>query len=171
MLNSSSPPLEVVPRYVPHPVVPTMTDEEYYRVVYGELEWHSRVGDPLEGRTWGVSARLMVWDKQEGWPDSFFIEVRGPITSHGVTPDESMSDSTHPHHIQVGPLTHRQKMRLALRLSQRNGRFTLRVSKWAPEGHFQTGYLVSGGSLALLLDSTFRQFGLTPPLQGWHISF
>ena len=77
MLDSSSPPLEGVPRYVPHPTTPTMSDEEYYRVIYGELEWRSRMGDPLEGRTWGVSARLMAWEKQEGWPDSYFIEVRG----------------------------------------------------------------------------------------------
>ena len=62
---------------MPHPMTPTMTDEEYYRVIYGELEWRSRMGDPLEGRTWGVSARLMAWEKQEGWPDSYFIEVRG----------------------------------------------------------------------------------------------
>ena len=148
-----------------------MSDQEYYRVVSEELERRSRAGDPLEGRAWGVSARLMVWEKQEGWPDSYFIEVQGPITAQGVTPDASMSDSTYPHHIQVGPLTRRQKIRLAHLLSKRNGRFTLRVSKWAPGGHFQTGYLVSGGSMAVLLDSVSRQFGLTPPLQEWHISF
>ena len=148
-----------------------MTDAEYYSVIYRELEWRSRVGDPLEGTTWGVNARLMEWDRQVGWPPSYFIEIRGSLLSHAVTPDAIMSDSTYPYHIQLGRLTRRQRRRLFRLLGQRGGRFTLRVTKWAQGRHYQTGYLVTGGSLSLLLDSAFRQYFLSPPLQESQISF
>ena len=82
-----------------------------------------------------------------------------------------MSDSSYPYHIQVGYLMRRQQRRLWHLLAQRNGRWTIRVSKWAQGSHFQTGYRVSRGSIAGLLDAAFREFALTPPLQEFHISF
>ena len=48
-----------IPQYSPTPVVPTMGDAEYWAYVYGECEYRSRHGDPLEERTWGISAKLM----------------------------------------------------------------------------------------------------------------
>ena len=82
-----------------------------------------------------------------------------------------MADSTYPYHIQLGRLTRRQRRRLFRLLGQGSGRFTLRVSKWARGGFYQAGYLVTGGSLSLLLESAFRELSLPPPLQEFHISF
>ena len=70
MPNSPVLPPSIIPQYIPHPVTPTMGDSEYYSVIYRELEYRSRNGDPLEGPTWGVTAKLMQWDQQEGWPPS-----------------------------------------------------------------------------------------------------
>ena len=61
MLNPLVPLPGVIPQYVPHPITPTMYDAEYYSVIYPELEWRSRQGDPLEGVSWGVTATLMEW--------------------------------------------------------------------------------------------------------------
>ena len=135
-------------------------------MIYRELEYRSRHGDPLEGQTWGVTARLMQWDQQDGWPPSYYIDIKGPILNHAVTPDASMSDDTYPYHIQMGFLTRRQRKRVAQCLALRGGRFTLRVQKWARGGSFQTGYVVTGGSLSLLLDALFEEFSLIPPTPG-----
>ena len=101
----------------------------------------------------------------------FFVEIPGSITRYGITPNESMKDSTYPHHVQLGFLTKRQRKRLQRLLRQRKGRWTLRVSKWAQGSFSQTGYLATGGSLTLLLQAAFKEFSLEPPLQEFHISF
>ena len=99
------------------------------------------------------------------------MEIRGSITRYGITPNESMKDSTYPHHVQLGFLTKRQRKRLQGLLRQRKGRWTLRVTKWARGSFSQTGYLATGGSLTLLLQAACKEFSLEPPLQEFHISF
>ena len=81
-----------------------------------------------------------------------------------------MSDASYPDHIQMGSLTRRQRRGIARLLDLRGGRFTLRVQKWARDGFYQTGYLVTGGFLSVLLGSVAQGFSLTPPLQEYHIS-
>ena len=88
-----------VPMYVPHPVTPTMSDSEYYDVIYKELEWRHTHGDPLEGVAWGVSASLMEWDRTPGWNRSYFVNTMGPPLVHTVTPEAAMADSSYPWHI------------------------------------------------------------------------
>ena len=106
-----------------------MGDAEYWAYVYGECEYRSRHGDPLEERTWGISAKLMQWEPQDGWPPSYFIEVTGSIVRHAITPEACMADSTYPYHIQMGFLTRYQRRRLARILNGRGGKWTLRVEK------------------------------------------
>ena len=170
---SNSPELSsiVIPQYTPTRVRPTMGDAEYWSYVYGECELRSRSGDPLENRTWNVRARLMEWELQEDWPDSFFIEVTGNIVRHGITPQACMSDSSYPYHIQMGFLNRYQRRRFARLLKRRDGKWTLRVSKWAPNGHYQTGYRVVGGTIFQFLGSVTRELSISPPLGEYHISF
>ena len=171
MSNSPHLPPINIPQYTPTPVVPTMGDAEYYSSTYCELEYRSRNGDPLEDQTWGVIAKLMQWEQQDGWPPSYYIDIKGTILNHAITPDACMSDATYPYHIQMGNLTRRQRRRIARLLDLRGGRFTLRVQKWARGGFYQTGYVITGGSLSILLESVFKEFALSPPLQEFHISF
>ena len=135
MSNSPDPPSISIPQYTPTPVRPTMGDAEYWSYVYGECEYRSRNGDPLEERTWGIIAKLMQWEPQDGWPPSYYIDVKGTVLNHGITPQGCMSDATYPYHIQMGFLTRHQRRRLARLLHMRGGKWTLRVQKWAPNGH------------------------------------
>ena len=171
MSNSPDTPSIIIPHDSPTPVVPTMGDEEYWSYVYGECEYRSQNGDPLEERTWGIIAKLMQWEQQDGWPPSFYIDVKGKILNHAITPEACMSDATYPYHVQMGFLTRRQRRRLARSLNMRGGKFTLRVQKWARGGFYQTGYLVTGGSLPVLLGSVTQEFSIAPPLGGYDVSF
>ena len=82
-----------------------------------------------------------------------------------------MADSTYPYHIQMGFLTRRQRRRLARILNDRGGKWTLRVEKFAPNGHYQTGYRVTSGSIGALLGSLTQELSISPPLGEYHISF
>ena len=113
----------------------------------------------------------MERDRPGDWDHSYYIGIKGALLEHAVTPDAIMTDATYPYHIQLGQLTRRQCRRIAFLLGQRGGIFTLRLQKWARGGFYQTGYLVTGGSLSILLESAFRKSSLSPPLQEFHISF
>ena len=113
MQSSPASPPAGIPEYVPHPIVPTMTDAEYYSAIHRALVWRNRMGDPLEGRAWGVIARLMQWDRPFGGAPSYYIDIQGSVLIHAVTPDAIMADATYPYHIQLGRLTRRQRKRMA----------------------------------------------------------
>ena len=148
-----------------------MGDSECYSSIYRELEYRSRNGDPLEDQTWRVIAKLMQWEQQDGWPPSYYIDIKGTILNQAITPDACMSDATYPYHIQMGNLTRRQRRRIARLLDMRGGRFTLRVQKWTRGGLYQTGYLVTGGSLSVLLGSVAQELVLIPPLGEYDVCF
>ena len=148
-----------------------MSDADYYEFIYIQLAWRDTFGDPLEGVPWGVSATLMEWGRLPGWNRSFFVNIKGPTLAHAVTAEATMADSSHPWHVQLCEQSRRQRRRIASILGQRAGRVTLRPQKWAPGGFHQASYQVVGGSLLTLLESSFKEFSLPPPLQESQISF
>ena len=66
----------------------------------------------------GSDRYLGGWDRPAGWDRSYYVDIKGPLLKHAVTPDAIMTDSTYPYHVQLGRLTQRQCKRIAFLLAQ-----------------------------------------------------
>ena len=116
----------------------------------------------------------MLWNpREEGEGDSFFIALDPDcdVLRHDITPDGSMEECGLPYHISMGWLTRRQARRVNHLLADHRYRMTVEVAKWAVPGLYQTGYILTGGSLLQVLRQIEGEFNLIPALDEWHISF
>ena len=161
--------------HVADPCVPTLSPQEHYAHIYQENSFRASVpgGDPLTGRVWSVDVSVMLWNpREEGEGESFFIAIDPDcdILRHHITPDGSMDECGLPYHISLGWLTRRQAKRVNRLLANHRYRLTVQVAKWAVPGLYQTGYILTGGSLLQVPRRVEGKFGMRPPLGAWHIS-
>ena len=115
----------------------------------------------------------MLWNpREEGEGESFFIAIDPDcdMLLHHITPNDFVDDRCLPYHCSLGWLTRRQAKRVNRLLYNHRYRLTVRVAKWAVPGPYQTGYLLTGGSLLQVLRRVAWEFNMRPPLGAWHIS-
>ena len=153
----------------PRPEGNPMGNDLYYEYIYTNVELRLASGvDELTAKTWPVEAEVCQWDGEAG---SFYIEVSNEeLVRGGIRPDEAVVDKAYPYHTQLGWIGADRAQPLQNDLHALGHQVTLDLQKWS-WSTYQTGYLLSGGSLRALLHARFAGWGLAPPLSQFHISF
>ena len=160
-----------VPMFQRRYLVPEMSEEQYYDEVQSENRTRRLTCDPLEGHMWIVQVSLGRFSE-----DRPYLEVKGSLTQHYVTPEESMDQSGYPCHIMI-PSGSTLLMERMIRRARYEATIQLCKMDNTPSGDHATTYRVVGGSVMGFLN-VLQQCGFEPPVgktetragAPWHIS-
>ena len=153
-------------------VSPEMTEEQYYTEVEIENRTRRLTCDPLVGHTWIVEVSLGRFSAERP-----YLELKGSLTQHYVTPDESMDQLNYPCHIMI-PSGSTLLMERMIRRARYEATIQLCKMDNTPSGDHATTYQVTGGSVMGFLN-VLQQCGFEPPVgktetragAPWHVSF